>query len=77
MVLSLTAARSAEVRKATGDEIDIEGATWTVLAARMKANREHRVPLSALVLQVLAEATELSDGSGLFLPRAQRGCPLS
>ena len=40
-----TAARSGEVRKATRDEIDLDGATWTVPAERMKANREHRVPL--------------------------------
>ena len=64
------------MRKATGDEIDIEGATWTVLAARMKANREHRVPLSALVLQVLAEATELSDGSGSVLAQSPAGLPV-
>ena len=41
-----TAARSGEVRKATGDEVDLDGATWTVPDGRMKANREHRVPLS-------------------------------
>ena len=54
--LVLTAARSAEVRKATWDEIDVEGATWTVPAERMKANREHRVPLSDRALEVLLEA---------------------
>ena len=54
--LVLTGARSAEVRKATWDEIDVEGAMWTVPAERMKANREHRVPLSRRALDVLAEA---------------------
>ena len=73
----LTAARSAEVRKAKWDEIDVEGATWTVPAERMKANREHRVPLSGRALEVLAEAAELSDGSGLVLPGARSGPPLS
>ena len=44
--LARTAARSGEVRKAIRDEIDLDGATtWTVPAERMKANREHRVPL--------------------------------
>ena len=75
--LVLTAARSGEVRKATWDEIDLDGATWTVPAERMKANREHRVPLSERALEVLAEAAELSDGSGLVFPGMRPGRPLS
>ncbi len=75
--LVLTAARSSEVRKATWDEIDLERATWTVPAERMKANREHRVPLSARALEVLAEAEGLSDGSRLVFPGARPGRPLS
>ena len=75
--LVLTAARSGEVRKATWDEIDLGGATWTVPAERMKANREHRVPLSKRALEVLAEAAELSDGSGLVFPGMRPGRPLS
>ena len=68
----LTAARSAAVRKATWDEMDVDGATWTVSASRMKANREHRVPLSGRALEVLAEAAELSDGTGLVFPARAR-----
>ena len=75
--LVLTAARSAEVRKATWDEIDVKARTWTVPAARMKANREHRVPLSERALEVLIEASELADGSGLVFPGARCGRPLS
>ena len=75
--LVLTAARSAEVRKATWDEIDLGGAMWTVPAERMKANREHRVPLSGRALEVLAEAAELSDGSGLVFPGMRAGRPIS
>ena len=75
--LVLTAARSGEVRKATWDEIDLDGATWTVPAERMKANREHRVPLSGRALEVLNEAVELSDGSGLVFPGARAGRPIS
>ena len=75
--LVLTAARSAEVRKANWDEIDIEARTWTVPAARMKANREHRVPLSERALEVLIEAEEVADGTGLVFPGARRGRPLS
>ena len=75
--LILTAARSSEVRKATWDEFDLVSALWTLPAERMKANREHRVPLSGRALEVLAEAAELSDGSGLVFPGARRGRPLS
>lgn len=49
----LTAARSGEVRGATWGEIDIAAAVWTVPAGRMKAGREHRVPLSAPALALL------------------------
>ena len=75
--LVLTAARSAEVRKATWDEIDLDWATWPLPAERMKANREHRVPLSGRALEVLAEAAELSDGSGLVFPGMRDGRPIS
>ena len=43
----------------------------------MKANREHRVPLSARALEVLAEAAELLDGSDLVFPGTRPGRPLS
>lgn len=75
--LVLTAARSAEVRKATWDEMDVASATWTVPAERMKANREHRVPLSRRAIEVLAEAAGLSDGSELVFPGVRQGRPLS
>ena len=67
--LVLTAARSGEVRLATWDEIDTAGAVWTVPAARMKAKREHRVPLCGRALEVLDEARTLGDGgNGLVFP---------
>ena len=49
----LTAARSGEVRGARWTEIDLDAATWTVPAERMKAGKEYRVPLSADALAVL------------------------
>lgn len=49
----LTAARSGEVRGATWAEISLAGQLWTVPAGRMKAGREHRVPLSAAALTLL------------------------
>ena len=66
--LVLTAARSGEVRGATWDEIDLDNATWTVPAERMKARREHRVPLSRRALEVLNEAEKLSGNTGLIFP---------
>ena len=68
--LVLTACRSSEVRLATWDEVDLESGTWTVPASRMKAKRDHRVPLSARALDILDEARALSGGSGLVFPSA-------
>ena len=66
--LVLTAARSGEVRLATWDEIDTAGAVWTVPAARMKAKREHRVPLCGRALEVLDAARTLGGGNRLVFP---------
>lgn len=49
----LTAARTNEVLGATWEEIDTDKAVWTIPAARMKAGREHRVPLTPRVLEIL------------------------
>ena len=51
----LTAARTREVRLATWSEFDIEAKLWTVPAERMKARREHVVPLSDRVVEILVE----------------------
>jgi integrase len=52
----LTACRSGEVRGATWAEMDLKQRTWTILAARMKAGKEHVVPLSAAALEILQAA---------------------
>ena len=57
--LVLTAARSAEVRLATWGEIDLQRLVWTVPGGRMKAGREHRVPLCGRAVEVLREAERL------------------
>ncbi|MBK4735813.1 tyrosine-type recombinase/integrase [Noviherbaspirillum pedocola] len=49
----LTAARSGEVRGAKWSEIDFEGKRWIIPAERMKAKREHRIPLSPRAMQIL------------------------
>ena len=64
----LTAARSGEVRGIRWEEIDFDAAAWTIPQERMKAGREHRVPLSGRAVDVLAEARQHSNGSGLVFP---------
>ena len=66
--LVLTAARSGEVRGARWSEVDLEARTWTVPVERMKMGKPHRVPLSARALEVLSEAREIADDSGLLFP---------
>ena len=66
--LVLTAARSGEVRGARWDEIDRDSATWTIPGGRMKTGFPHRVPLSQTALEVLGDAADLDDGSGLVFP---------
>ena len=68
VLLVLTAARSGEARGARWDEIDLEARTWTIPASRMKAGREHRVPLSDAAIEVLRRAKALDDNSGLVFP---------
>ena len=60
----LTATRSGEGLHAKWDEIDFAGKTWTIPAGRMKAGKEHRVPLSARVLEILAGLPR--EGERLF-----------
>ena len=59
----LTAARTGETIGATWDEIDLGAKTWTIPAVRMKAEREHRVPLSGYALSILNDmsAVRLND----------------
>ena len=76
--LILTAARSGEARGARWSEMDMDAATWTIPAERMKANVEHSVPLSARATTILAEASSISDGSDLVFPSPLRpGKPMS
>jgi integrase len=61
----LTASRTSEAIKATWAEIDLEKAIWTIPAARMKAGKEHRVPLSPRAVQIL-ERTKLLGSTYVF-----------
>jgi integrase len=75
--LILTATRSQEAIRATWAEIDLEGRTWTIPAARMKARRDHKIPLSAAAIAVLHEARDMSSSDGFLFPGATKGSPMS
>lgn len=64
--LILTAARTSEVRFATADEFDLKAKVWTVPADRMKAGKEHRVPLVEPVAGLVREC--VSDKHYVFSP---------
>jgi integrase len=72
----LTAARSGEVLGARWDEFDLERAVWTVPATRMKAGREHRVPLSQRTLKIVKAMREARNADFVF-PGQKSGRPLS
>jgi integrase len=74
----LTAARSGEVRGATWNEIDLDAALWTIPADRMKARREHVVPLSDPALRVLRRCRQLRAGDEpLIFPGIRGRQPMS
>src|SRR5262245_22345543 len=75
--LILTAARRGEVLKAKWNEVDFEADTWTVPGDRMKAKREHLVPLSPRCLELLTAAKEFADGSEFVFPGLKAKKPLS
>jgi integrase len=73
----LTAARSGEVRLATWHEIDLATRLWTVPAARMKAGREHRVPLSEAACALVAPPAAYRQGALVFPGQGGPATPLS
>jgi integrase len=72
----LTAARSGEVFGARWPEIDLAGKVWTVPANRMKAGREHRVPLGDRALAILEPLSKMRTGEFVFAGQ-RAGKPLS
>ena len=75
----ITAARSGEVLGATWGEVDLAAAIWTIPGERMKAGREHRVPLPARAVEILRAVQPLNVGEEASAPLfpATRGGPLS
>jgi integrase len=70
--LILTATRSGEVRQATWSEID--GDTWTIPSARMKAGVEHTVPLSKQARALLDQMPKLHGNDFIFASNQQGKC---
>lgn len=73
--LILTAARSGEVRGTTWSEVDFVNAVWTIPAERMKAGKEHRVPLPDAALELLKTLPRYEGSDLVFV--APRGGMLS
>jgi integrase len=65
----LTAGRRGEVRFATWGEIDFDNATWTIPGERMKAGKEHRVPLSSRAVEILQTMRAGATGDHIFRGR--------
>ena len=72
----LSATRSSETLAARWDEIDMDAKVWTIPAARTKAAREHRVPLSDRAIAILKEMEAVPTGEFVF-PGQRLGRPLS
>ena len=72
----LTSGRTSEVLGARWDEIDLQARVWTVPGERMKAGKEHRVPLSDAAVTVLERMQSVREGDLIF-PGQRRGKPLS
>ncbi|OEZ90742.1 prophage CP4-57 integrase [Duganella phyllosphaerae] len=70
----LTATRSGEVRGAKWGEINFDAALWTIPGERMKANKEHRVPLSTAALTLLKNMPRMGD---IVFPGKTDSTPLS
>jgi integrase len=72
----LTMARTGEVIGARWDEINLSAKLWTIPAERMKAGKEHRVPLSDAALAIVEEMAASQSGAFVF-PGGKAGRPLS
>ena len=77
-LLILTAGRTGEVIGATWKEVDLEARVWTVPRERMKAGKEHRVPLSEGAIAALREAEKIRTNDNPYVfPGEKKASPLS
>jgi integrase len=70
--LILTAARSGEIRGMVWDEIDLDAKVWTIPATRMKAGKEHKIPLCDKAVQIL-QSMPRHEGCDFVFPSARNG----
>jgi integrase len=75
--LILTATRTSETLGARRSELDLEQKVWTIPAERMKASKEHRVPLSPRAVEILERALEVSADSEFVFASNRAGRHLS
>lgn len=75
--LILTSARTSEVIGARWEEIDIDAKTWTIPGDRIKAGREHRVPLSSRCVELLKRAKAITEGEEYVFRGRHPNTPLS
>ncbi len=68
----LTATRNAEARGAIWEDIDLDRGVWEISGDKMKAGRQHRIPLSDQAVDLLMQARGLSDGQGLVFPSPRK-----
>lgn len=73
----LTVARTNEVLGAKWEEIDDAARLWTIPKERMKAGKEHTIPLADRCMEILNEVKALSGGKGYIFPGRKTDSPLS
>ncbi len=73
----LTVARPGMVLLAEWSEINLDDQMWTIPGDRMKAGREHRVPLSGWAVEILEKVLPLATDGNYIFPGARQGRPLS
>lgn len=76
-LLILTATRTSEVLEAEWSEFDLKAKLWTISAERMKAQREHRIPLSKRALAIIEEMRALGMPGSYVFPGTKIDRPLS
>ena len=76
-LLILTATRTNETLGARWKEIDLDTAVWTIPGERMKSGRDHRIPLSARVVEIFTLARPLAGTSLYVFPGRSKQKPLS
>ena len=75
--LIMTGTRTSEVLGARWEEIDMESKMWTIPGVRIKAGREHRVPLSDRAIELLKAAQVICNGGPYVFPGRSANAPLS